>query len=699
VKPRRRSLLSRLLAVLFLAPLASAVFAAPPLINSGHVGGVTALAISTPMRVLLSGGRDGAVRVWSTDARRIRYHLRLGAEPIERLVVHPSRSLVAVLRTSPGRAEGGFELSVWDWRAGQQVFSRSLSQRPLHVGFSSRGSWVIYTRPDWESVVLLDVTTGAERASRPGFGIVSFAATSTNERTLMTYQPGGRISYWNLASRRETASVTTVAGLEDLSLSADKRLLVGRAANDLFAIDVVSGSVSASASIDARSAVTVMAAVSGSLPEIAVASRGAGGNALLQGFDHGPGMPQIWSAVLPTDIEALAYGSRRVFIAASGEIVEVPRFGEPRPFSRDEMAPITGLAFAEDYMVVGLEDRVALVRSSFFRTGTTGLAGRRQSAVSLIDVETPFLGAVGVAGQRWLAEGGNTPQVWLWNATGSDGRLALLDVRRRSVQVAPLTFAGPLAELTPYGELLLAREPSGVLTLLNTRPLQESMGQPLPGADTETDLARLIQRQFFARGLSDAALAGTRLLAGTSRGSNLATALMAINIVTTETVPVPDSAMVIYHLAHAQSRLLTLGVEAGAGGPVTVLKEHTGADFERKHTLDRFLGEDLDASVVVEPAGRRFYSSLGTGSVSEWNGTRLVEMEAPGHQPRDLYVVGNLLLSLNADSTITVWDRRTRQVVVDLYVFRDNEWLAATRDGSVLRSAGGARYLASAPTR
>ena len=61
----------------------------------------------------------------------------------------------------------------------------------------------------------------------------------------MTYQPTGRIRYWESASARLQAEVATLPGLEQISVSADKALLVARSGNEIVAIDVVSGQVRA----------------------------------------------------------------------------------------------------------------------------------------------------------------------------------------------------------------------------------------------------------------------------------------------------------------------------------------------------------------------------------------------------------------------------------------------------------------------
>ena len=683
------------------------VHAGPPLINTGHVGTVTALVTVPSQQVLVSGGEDGAVRVWNTGTHAIRQHLRVGLQPIVDLAVHPTRPLVAVLRQTDA-AGAGLELSVWDWRAGEERHRRQLDGPPLYLGFSSKGTWLVYTRPEWESVVLLDAQTGSQR-TWPGFGIVSFVATSTSERTLMAYQPSGRISYWSMATRRQSSALDTAPALEDLALSNDKSLLIGRNGARLLGVDVVTGGVAVE--VDAAQALGpidapragLSAGVSPTRAEVVLAGRTGGGQIRLAAFDHRRGMTPTWSAELPAKVASLALGTRGAYMGSTDGIWRVAPFSRASAFSEDQLAPISSLAFADGHMVVGGGEQVAVVRSSFFDVGPApsrargrAPASRQVPTVTVFDVEGNLPGAVDVASPRWLATSSDATPIWVWNADGSDGRLAVLDPLRRRLRMAPLAFPSPLAAVTPHGDMLLAREPSGVLTLLDAVSVARSAASLDSDIADEELMAQLVRGQFWTPGVTDATVVGERLVAATARGSDIATALVQIDIATTETVPLSDPALVIYDLEHTLGTLVTLGIEPGATGPVTVLKQHSGPSYRSKRTIHRVANEDLGASVVVDPAGRRFYSSLGSGAVREWTGARLVDLEESGHQPRRLYVIGDRLVALNTDRTLSVWDRISRELLLDLYLFRDHEWLAATADGVVLSSRDSSRYLAAA---
>jgi len=213
------------------------------------------------------------------------------------------------------------------------------------------------------------------------------------------------------------------------------------------------------------------------------------------------------------------------------------------------------------------------------------------------------------------------------------------------------------------------------------------------------------EQRFRLPGANKAAGSGRRLVVGRSGAPAGAAPLLRIDTATAETILLPDDALLIYDVAqHAAGDLFTLGVEpAPAGsGPAqarTVLKRRTGGNLIRQYVLDTYAGEDLFAALAAAPDGRRVYSSLGQDTVRVWDGGRLQEMERSGHRPRRLAVAGGVLVAHNADGTFTVWDRATRAVLFDLYLFRDFEWLVVERSGRYAHSAGARRYLSESSRR
>ena len=679
--------------VLFTAAGIPASAVPGPLINSVHAGVITDLEYDPQRRLLFSAGDDGAVRVWDRTNGSIVQHLRLGVHRITRIALQPEGSLLAAVLRS---ATGDILLEVWDWRSGRRLHGRPLTEPPLHVGFTSRGSTLVYTMPRFDSVMFLDALSGRPRQRLPAdLGIVSFVASSTNERTIMTYQPTGRIRYWEAASARLQAEVATLPGLEQISLSADKTLLLARSGEEIVAIDVVTGQVRGRITVSSDAVFTT----SEQLPQVLLlehAPMESGGGVLvrrlradrrLTGFGRVP-------VELAGAVSAVAAADYSLFIAQPGAIVEY-RAGAVRPFARNELLPDAQLAVADDTLVVATRSRLALVRTAFTAPPTTAVSGPRAPRMPGVTgrrhLANPLQADVGLTAVTPPAAppARSRSLVLLWNREGSSGSLGTLDPLTGGFQFRLTGLPAPLAQVSVLDQQLLLLDLRGEIRLY-------SLAQVL-NADPRSRLAP--QRRFWAPGASKVAGTAERLVAGRSRASAAAAPLLQIDTATAETVLLPDAALLIYDLAqHASGQLLTLGVEsanAGAGRTQarTVLKRRSGTTLVQERILDAYAGEDLFASVIAAPDGRTVYSSLGLDTVRVWDGRRLVAMERSGHRPRQLRVTAELLLAHNADGTFTVWDRSNHTVLFDLYLFRSFDWLAVARGGSYTHSPGAQRYL------
>jgi len=202
---------------------------------------ITALAIDSRRDLLVSASSDGAVRLWDLRARRQEAVLSVSRFPVQRLAINPVSSLVAVVDNPTPRTA---RITVWDWSRGSRLYSIDLPDLPLHLGFSTLGTYLVYTRADWQSIAILDARSGrAFPYLRQGFGIVSFVAFSRTERNLMAYQPSGRISYWELRSGEQIKEVATVADLAPRRIAEDQATMLARSQNGIAVVDVATGAL------------------------------------------------------------------------------------------------------------------------------------------------------------------------------------------------------------------------------------------------------------------------------------------------------------------------------------------------------------------------------------------------------------------------------------------------------------------------
>jgi WD40 repeat protein len=179
------------------------------------------------------------------------------------------------------------------------------------------------------------------------------------------------------------------------------------------------------------------------------------------------------------------------------------------------------------------------------------------------------------------------------------------------------------------------------------------------------------------------------VIVGSSRSVRWNTTLLHLDPGTGETVPINDSNIITFALAFdpVTRQLYSLGIEQVGGRPRTVLKAHYGRTFDRSRTLMSYPGEDLDATLVLGNDGT-VYTSLGDAGVRSISWGETLDFENDGKLHRVLKIAGSWLISLNSDSSITVWDLETRDKLLDFYLFDDLNWAAISSEGGYYTSAG-----------
>ena len=648
------------------------------------------------------------MRVWSHDRRTIVHNLRLGAARVKRIALHPEDTLVAVVLRSPG---SGDLLEVWDWRTGRRRFRHQLEEAPLHVGFTSRGSSLVYTRARFDSVVFLDPGTGRrQRRLRSAFGIVSFVTTSTNERTIMTYAPTGEVRYWDAHTATLKAALPTVANLEEITLSADRSFLVARSGDQVVAIDVITGAVRYRFPVSRRD----LFAVADQIPQIGVlqpvGQEEPGYTLRWFKFDRALTVLRQSSLELDGPATAAVFAGRNLFVADRSAIWEVGQAGA-QPFVRDELLDPVAFTGGGDALLLATASHIAVARlqgpqftAALDPAVEFGLAARRAGELPQLAFATvlrnPFGAAVGLtaiapAELPTVADANTAPQpnphpvVLVWNRDGTRGRLGSLDPKTGRYRLRLADLPVPLTQVSVVDEHLLLLDGAGNIALYAVEQILTGSASSAPQP----------AQRFWAPGTSRVVRVGRHLIAG-RRGADATTPLLKIDTGNAETLPVPDDALLIYDLAPSRnSQLLTLGVEtpvgAAAGHRVrTVLRLRTGDAPDPATSSAQLLrrGRQRHARRFGGRPARVLHPRRRPGTnVDRY---RLHALQPTERRPRQLAIVGDLLVARNADATYSVWNRHTRALLFDLYLFGDFNWLAIQPSGKYFHSPGAGRFLA-----
>ena len=638
--------------LLLLAP--GLLFSAGPL-SLSHFGRVNDVEFDPERGLLFSAGEDGTVRIWNAEKKQLTRVVRISHKPVRQIAVHPSEPHVAVL---VGDALQADNLEVWNWQRQQRLFSVEADKQLMYFAYSPKGSYLFYSQADYKSLTALNPRTGRVLPYMGrGFGIVSYFTVARNEGNIMTYQPSGSITYWDIRTARMVKQLRAPADLEVIRISPNNRYIAASTGQDLLIVDILSGEVIDSSRISG----IVDLSFSPAGNEIAGVVEGENTRELKKWYFGGKYLIELriaYSSRYPK-LNSVVHSERDLYLATlDGDIAMVAAGGQEYLLARDERTTIPDLAFNGSAMAIATSSEIRIVDSEFFlgsyKRGTdVEVREQRYPNPYSCDVGITYLDA-----QRLL----------LWCRDEEEGRLAVLNTWYGGIRELPVEFDSSIRQVSVFPGEIVVVEDSGLCRILDP--------------DTFAPTFR-----YNAPGMNKLILAFGEILIGAKTNlSAFSGPLLQINRRTGETVPIQEPSLFVYDLFYAGNRsggeLYTLAVQQEANQVRTAVKMHLGFAFERSRILEVFESEDLGATLTGDDAGNVF-TTLGYESVTEFRGSRARSLQSSGQIPRKLFVHNEKLFSLNRDSSISAWDIPSRDLLLNIHLFRNGTWIAQLPDGGL----------------
>jgi hypothetical protein len=634
-------------------------------LSLSHFGKVNDLIYDAERGLLFSAGEDGTVRIWDPAEKRLVTVVRISHNPVRQMALHPSEPHVAVL---VGDALQADRLEVWNWQSRRRLYSVESDKQLMHFAYSPKGSYLFYSQADYKSLTALNPRTGRVLPYMGrGFGIVSYFTVARNEGNIMTYQPSGLITYWNIRTGRMVKQIHAPEDLETIRISPDNRYIAAATDQNLQIVDILSGETVDSTRISGIVDLSFSPAgneIAGVVEEDVTRE--------LKKWYFGSSKYLIelstpFSHRFP-QLNCVAHKDRDLYLGTfGGQIAMVSAEGAQSVLSEDNRREISDLAFTGSAMAIATASEITIVDSDFFlRTYEQGT-----------DVETreqrypnPFSCALGIA---YL----DSQRLLLWCKGEEEGRLAVLNTWYGGITELPVEFGSSIRQIAVSEGGILVVEGSGRCRILD------------PNTYTPTF-------QYNAPGMNKLLLTfGDILIGAKTNLSAFSGPLLQINRRTGETVPIQDPSLFVYDLFYSGSQrggeLYSLAVEQNSDQVRTVVKVHSGFTFERSRILKVYDNEDLGATLAGDDSGNVF-TTVGYDSVTVFRNGQAGLLEASGQIPRKLYVHNGKLFSLNRDSSISAWDIRSRDLMLNIHLFQDGTWIARLPGGTFRFSREGDLY-------
>ncbi len=631
------------------------------LIRTGHTGSISDIEYHAPLHALVSAGEDGKVKVWDTERFTIMFSRRIAPHAVSLLSLHPEKARFAAAYENDGK----YRISVWDWTADRELYSLDLPFKPLFMDFSPHGTYLAVCVEDWNSLFLFNAENGDPLDfSVAGSGIVTYVTFSGKETTLMTYQPSGRITYWELGSAKKIGEFRTRGGLVPLALSNNKLSLVCSSREGFVFLDAVTGKQTGTADVPGL----IFSRGDRTGTTLAAITRVPGGRESVTVFAIAENaVKESYATAVGGDssVTALAAAGDAVYAGKrSGEVYRITQSGAERVVKNNLLA-VTDMAVIGDKLVLGAPDRLLVLKSDFFAPAGSA-PPVEPSGIEFATFNQPFPGSrIGLA---FHGENG----LYVWSLGGAQGALDLLDARTFSLKNQTAVFSSPLRTLSVGSSFFLSIEKSGVCRVngLNDRKLA-----------FEYQTAGLNHAVFIPPG---------SIVLGKSNLSSYESSLAVVAGRTGETTYLPEPDIMVYDLAYddRSQTLYYTGIEKIKDVASTVVKMRTRDLQAYPAVIYSKPGRFLFGDLACDGDRGRLYFSVEDTTIRVWDGTTVREFEDEAQEVRKIIPDGNTVYALNDDSSITAWDANSLLIRFTVYFFENGAWLLITRDGRYCSGGG-----------
>jgi hypothetical protein len=671
--------MKRAVLVLVWALLATAAAWGEIVIDTSHTGPVRDIATTSNGDLLLTVADDGKLKVWDRGARDVTVSRQISTLPVVRLAVHPTETRFAVVEYDGANR---VFLSVWDWESGDNVFRTALQEMPLVFQFSPQGTYLVMSKPTFDSVSIRDAETGrAQDVLDEGFGIVTHAVVSNSESNIMTYTgANGRIRYFDLASGRLLQEAETLAGLEHLTLLPNRRYAVGAGGGGLVVVDIIDGGVEDTYALTgvagiAREPESNQLVVQRRRRRTVREDQESGDDEqreateeveLLRFTADGSSIRRQFNPAVSIGPEATSFAAsdRRMYYGTQDGAIYYYRAGSRfrNVFARNVLEPISDIAGGFQSLVVAGRERLFRFSSDIFsRPLEEPRYVRSRSA------EKP-------TEQPLLLERAGSREILMWQRDEPSGTVWRYDPIFGETEVL-LESDTPIRQVHAHRDGYVVLSAAGSFRDIAADSLETQFSY------TALGMEQVVRTEEYG------------VLVGKSRTDAFSSALLQIDPATGQTVPIRSSERLIFNMAYdGDERLFTLGLRGSGDETETLLRRRFGRSLRAANTVITAPGEHLNAQVIFDERSDTAFAVLNEAHPFRVSNGEAQPLDRTEHRARRLQPVGNVLAAVNYDGTVSFWEAESGTYLADLVLVRGGEWVLVTADG---RFAGPSRFDSS----
>ncbi len=631
--------------------------------QSGHDGEPIDIQWHRRTQTLISAGEDGRFIVYDPRMKTVTHRFKVTDGLIDQFQSDPSGDRVAFLTMN---AAGAYNLSVWDWGDEKKLYDLDLDSAPLFFTWSARGKYLAVGRISSPSLLLI---SGKQGQILPYIDdlpyLFDFGYIGSTEKTMMTYTSTGDIRYWSILNSSLRLSVKTLPNLVDLAVLqiGDKSTLFARKGKMFYLIHRQSGKILDQMEFLGNIVDISVDAANGVLDILKASSQGA----LLHQYTLRSGMFKMINE--QDEPHSLAHLSRPLFVTrgdgqafaavASGSLASISDGGTSIVADNNTWQP-QAVTFNEDNLYIGGNNQIWWFNSPFFSP---------DSNIRLDDLSnhTSQLITIGASNGKMGLDRLPDGRIVSWVSDGAGSKKSMRISDFHSIDSGQfIDGVGPIDKLKTIDDSrIMTIDQNGMIGIINYQT-----GKTL--------------LEYSALGVLDAVYSPTGNFILMGKSSKYQSPLELIDVSTQESMPIPDTRFMVYHISIGKEIIYTIGVKKRPReGTLTSLIAHRIENPKQGRILKEFQGEDIRAKVIPRKQGKGVYTNLG-GDLIRLLGSRKTTYEWP-FTIRDFDEYGGVLYGIDAEDSLVFWDAADgTEALLRVSFFKDGSWIAYKPNGKMV---------------
>lgn len=580
-------------------------------------------------------GKDGFLVKWTSDDQG--EHYQISDMEIKMAAVSPNGKEIAVYETDGGSTN---RISVWNWDTLSRKFARRFSDSITSISYSEKGTYIIVGTATVDGAVFLKAADGSVVDKiRDTTGIVSYAATSSTEKTAVMYSPAGSLSYYNLATGRMKQKFSVMQGLEQAVLFNSNLYLAGIKDNTIYVCHALSGNILRTEKTE--NAIILESKSDTSLYYLENDMKGTYTLKMLENdSNHGVTPPRIVKTYKGPrgNADAITCGSKigqEILLGAnSGNVYRATSTVET---SAQNFSLLTENTYDKilDMSPIG-EDFYFLTRKSVYKSSyDTGIVNRLG--------ENP--------GQTQMITYGDKLILW---SKGTREPVQLYDYSKPELKNL-FTPRNSLQSVRLFGTQLIEIESNSIVNLF----------------DMESGSLKEV---YTGAGLQDAVICPDgKLYVAKSYATNPRSSLLCVDLTTRETVPMNLKGNVAFALSVQDNNIYGISIQSQDNIKRTSVFKF---NIVSKMTTSILRLNDEDSGAFTYLKYPLLYTNIGKDSVRSCNlstNTNFV-LRRSASLPIKVCQNATRVVILNKDGSISWYNSDKAAVLADWYLTRDGNW-------------------------